>query len=496
MAFFDAAGGRKATRQTGGDTKYAHRLGCREALVCQGNNDFHVRGATACCIGRQYSLLWRCRQAERTPLVAIAGLTSRGFLLQCRCCLTMSGEAIIRFVEACFRAFEREGVAYCIMRNADEVVAGDAHDVDLAVDDTKLAQAEACIFRTAEELDWKILFRTGSAGDKHNIKCYNFYQMQPDGTPALAHIDIFTSFVWCSHILIDCRHTLEDMDTSSLYHRISPVTEAVTKLFVRLLYNGYIKRKYVPHITEVYRAEPDKVRACMENFLNTETAAEVCRLATEERWEEIEAMRSRIVSDIKKKTATYRLCYWLYLVRKAFRRISVMVALEGGYEEVNQAIIETLPAVVGNTFSAESTYVYHYRPRLLGRTACGENSSPKSGENRRPYGLLKSWAKLLLCVADDILGYWGPVRWHLCKGHLVVFNGYYDDLLLNPHRHRLGLSQRVIRLFRPLVPSADVTMLLDAEKAAQPVANLALETGIALVETQHRHYIRRCGGRA
>lgn len=408
----------------------------------------------------------------------------------------MSGAAIIRFVEACFRAFEREGVAYCIMRNADEVVAGDAHDVDLAVDDTKLEQAEACIFRTAQELGWKILLRTGSAKDKHNIKCYNFYQMQPDGTPALAHIDIFTSFVWCSHILIDCRHTLEDMDTSTLYHRISPVAEAVTKLFVRLLYNGYIKRKYVPHITEVYRAEPDKVKACMENFLCHETAEEVYRLAISEQWEAIETMRSRIVADIKKKTATYRLCYWLYLVRKAFRRISVMVALEGGYEEVNQSIIEALPAVVGNTFSAESTYVYHHRPCLLGRTVRGKNAPAASGENRQPHGFLKSWAKLLLCVADDILGYWGPVRWHLCKGHLVVFNGYYDDFLQNPRRHRLCLSERVVRLFRPLVPRADVTMLLDAEKAAQPTESLARETGIALVEAQHRHYIRRCGGRA
>lgn len=407
----------------------------------------------------------------------------------------MSAAAIIRFVEACFRAFENKGVAYCIMRNADEVVAGDAHDVDLAVDDTKLAQAETCIFRTAEELGWKILFRTGSARDKYNIKCYNFYQMQPDGTPALAHIDIFTSFVWCSHILIDSRHTLQGMDTSTLYHRISPVTEAVTKLFVRLLYNGYIKRKYVPHITEVYRAEPDKVKACMENFLSPETAAEIYRLAIAEQWESIEAMRPRIVADIKKKTATYRLCYWLYLVRKAFRRISVMVALEGGYEDVNRAIIEALPSIVGNTFSAESTYVYHHRPCLLGRAARREADSSENREKLPPYGLLKSWAKLMLCVADDILGYWGPVRWHLCKGHLVVFNGYYDDLLLNPQRHRLGVSERVIRLFRLLVPRADVTMLLDADKATRSTEKLALETGIALVEAQHRHYTHRCGGR-
>lgn len=435
------------------------------------------------------------------------------------------------FVEACFQAFERLRIPYCIMRNAEEVEDGDAHDVDLIVCETKLREAEECIFQIANQQGWKILFRTGSPGDIYNIKCYNFYKILEDGTPALAHIDILASFVWCSHILIDSRHMLEGVDSSTLYHRIAPVPEAVSMLFGRLLYNGYIKRKYTPRVAEVYRIYPEKAIEYMTVFLSRDLSEEVHRLATAEQWESIEALRPRIVSDIRRYANRYRLSYWLYRFRKAMRPIGIVAALQGTDGSGKTTIIDALPQVLSNTWPADGAIRYfHCRPYVLEpskqekfgikKAAC---TNPHAG---KPYGKLKSFAKLCFCVFDYIIGWCGPIHLERAKGHMVIFDRYYYDFYLDKLRYRFNLSDGVIRMMQFFVPKPNITFVLSGEAepiwqrkqeisldevkcqikllethqhlfanphridVVQPIKKVVNDVCVALLETQHQHFCR------
>lgn len=442
----------------------------------------------------------------------------------------MKQDSLISFIESCFRAFERQGVPYCIMRNADEVEKGDAHDVDLAVAEDKLKEAEECLFATAAEQGWKILFRTGSARDKHNIKWYNFYRIAEDGTPVLAHIDIFTSFVWCSHILLDNAETMAGADSTGLYRRISPVVEAVTELFIRLLYNGYVKRKYTAHIVEVFTALPHDVQSCIGRFLSPACTQRIYALAMAEQWEEIEAMRDTIVAEVRRNTRTYRLCYWRYLISKALRPISIVAALQGTDGSGKTTIIDELPAKLGNTWPEEAIRYFHGRPYVL-EPSKQEKQGVRRGpcpepHAQKPYGKLKSFAKLTYCVFDYIIGWCGPIYWARAKGRLIIFDRYYYDFYLDKLRYRFHLSDWVIRMMQTFVPKPDITFVLtgDAEtiwvrkkeipleevarqirllehyqpwfanphsvNVNQPISCVVHEVCAALLETQNKRYQR------
>lgn len=40
----------------------------------------------------------------------------------------------IEFVESFYKRLEEEKIDYCILRNVEEVINGDAHDIDMVVD--------------------------------------------------------------------------------------------------------------------------------------------------------------------------------------------------------------------------------------------------------------------------------------------------------------------------------------------------------------------------
>ena len=86
----------------------------------------------------------------------------------------------ICFIKAFFSDLLRHGIKYCIMRNAHEVADGDAHDVDMCIQDSCLEKAEQILQQQSEQLGWKLHLKTGSPKDKSNIKCYNYYYIEPN----------------------------------------------------------------------------------------------------------------------------------------------------------------------------------------------------------------------------------------------------------------------------------------------------------------------------
>lgn len=439
----------------------------------------------------------------------------------------MSSPILNQFIENCFRAFVQHKVTYGIMRNADEVERGDAHDVDLAVSIAHLQTAEDCLFRVAEEMGWKLLFRTGSAKDKHNIKCYNFYRLH-EGAPVLAHIDIFTSFMWKAYTLLDNECIVSHIDTSSLYCRISPAAEAVDNLFHRLVYNGAIKRKYVPSVLKAFRAEPDAVQQCMARFLSPKLFAQIYSLVLKEDWDAIDALRPQIIADIKRIAPRHRLAYAGYLLRKAQKPIGIVAAFQGTDGSGKTTIIDALPHMLGNTWPEDSIRYFHCRPYVLEPSKQEKKGAPHvactNPHAKTPYGKLKSFAKLCYCIFDYIIGWCGPIHLERAKGHLVIFDRYYYDFYLDKLRYRFNLSDRILRLMQHFVPKPNITFVLTGEAepiwarkkeisleevkqqirlmeqyenlfanpcridVVQPIEKVVNDVCVALTEAQHRHF--------
>ena len=81
---------------------------------------------------------------------------------------------------------------------------------------------------------------------------------------------------------------------------------------------------------------------------------------------------------------------------------------------------------------------------------------------KAPRNWLISVMKVTFWLLDYVAGYWRkvwPVRF---RNHLVIFDRYYHDLLIDPLRYRYGGPMWLARWIGKLIPKPDLWILLDA----------------------------------
>lgn len=400
----------------------------------------------------------------------------------------------LAFLSAFFTSLSGAAIAYGILRNADEVAAGDAHDVDITTDVARLWETEALLYETAQKLGWQLHLKTGSMTDAYDIKCYHFFKAVNGETDLhIVHIDIFPVFSWNARILIDNKHLLAGGEKEGIFRRIAPAAEAVSKLFIRLLYNGSIKEKYCASVRQQFAAAPDAVMHLLRGFLTEKTAAWVAECVAAGHWEKIESARSRFVVEITSLAPSYCRQHLLYLAGKAMRRAGQMIAFEGTDGSGKSTIIKGLPDVLGHTFPADAVYYYHCRTFLFqpSKASKGIDAGLTCPEPHaeKPYGKLVSLMKLFFCLTDYVLGYWLKVRWQVAKGKLVIFDRYYYDFYLDKQRYRMSLGDAWFRAFQWMVPKPDITFVLtgEAEPIWQRKKELPLEEVQRQIDTLEKH---------
>lgn len=388
----------------------------------------------------------------------------------------------ISLLDFFYQALTDHGIAYCILRNADEVEQGCAHDVDMTIDAAFLEKAEQLLHAIAEQKGWKKHLQTGSSADPVNIKCYHYYQADIDLQQIhILHIDIFPTFTWKGRVLLNNKTLLTRITGNGLYRKAAEETEAVCNLFVRLLFNGYIKEKYKKNIKRVFVTKTREVFELMLQFLPQALVADINHWVHQEEWHKIERERKRIIIGIQRTAPHHRMLYFRYILGKALCRKGMVVAFLGTDGSGKSSIINELPNIIGRTFSGDTINYYHWRPGFIKtekRLDADVNEfSNVSPHTRKSYCSLISLAKMSMYVLDYMLGYWFRIRWQAAKGHLVVFDRYYYDFYMDKARYRLNIGNWIIRLLHLFIPKPDITFVLlgDAEKIHARKNELPLE---------------------
>ncbi len=129
------------------------------------------------------------------------------------------------------------------------------------------------------------------------------------------------------------------------------------------------------------------------------------------------------------------------LVGEALRRISrwfqytgVFVAILGPDGVGKSTLVGQLIERLQPAFRRHR--VFHWRPESILRRRGRNPVTDPHRLSRRPLG--QSIVKLLALLLDFWLGYWSAIRAVLARSGLVVFDRYYDDLLVDSKRYRYG----------------------------------------------------------
>ena len=135
------------------------------------------------------------------------------------------------------------------------------------------------------------------------------------------------------------------------------------------------------------------------------------------------------------------------------------IAVIGPDGSGKSTIIETLKQTTRSTIP--QVRVFHSRPAVFrpGPPGAGPATNP---QDQIPRGLATSVLKLAFLLLDWWAGYWMRIAPAGAKVTLVLFDGFFPDLLVDPKRYRYGGPMWFAKFVWKFMPKPDLVILLDA----------------------------------
>lgn len=372
----------------------------------------------------------------------------------------------IEFIKSFFFELSRNKIKYCILRKADLILTGEAHDIDMVIDFSRMEEVMKILENLSTNMGWNLFFK--STKDNGNLITIHYY-IEFNKSIEIVHFDFFKNFSWNNIPLIKNEQLLYKSTCENGIYSCSKENEAITKLFSRYLYNGYIKEEYKVDIVDIYINYKENVKRIMNRFLPYDISEKVYELIVNKRWKKLIELNGDIKRSIKDiylsstyKKIRYNLANISFKLKRCINHNGIMIAFIGTDGSGKSTIIENLPKVLGRTFDESQIKYYHWRPKYLKSPKGDKNSNVNITEphSKKPYSKVVSFLKFMYFNLDYILGYWFSVKVHLGKNELVIFDRYYYDYLVDKRRYRLNLNDKLIKLAMKVIPKPDITLLL------------------------------------
>lgn len=146
------------------------------------------------------------------------------------------------------------------------------------------------------------------------------------------------------------------------------------------------------------------------------------------------------------------------LICRWFQPTGLFIAALGPDGSGKSTLIQNLIQQIGPLWRDHK--LFHWRPMLLWRgKSTRDTTQPHSVP---PRSSLASSIRALAHLLDYWFGYWFVIRPFTARTGLVIFDRYFDDMLVDPRRYRYGGPLWLLRILQLLVPRPDLTLVLDA----------------------------------
>jgi thymidylate kinase len=403
-------------------------------------------------------------------------------------------ESHSHFLRLFFRLLDESGIRYCILHSWEGLPDNLPSDLDMAVhpsDRGKLPSA----FRALQDNGYQLVQCLN-----YFVKAYYFvfFWFEDHGLRSAA-VDIIFEHRRSGLISQSGEELISGRERFKDFWVASPATE-FTYLLAKRTWKGYASSNQVRrlrHLVE-HLGQPQAEKLAGKIFLGKLKARVVDACAKgsiNELLRKIGAQPWR-TSLARHPLGLFRFLFGeaLRATRRWFQPTGLFVVILGPDGVGKSTLVGLLSQAFNPCF--RRSRIFHWRPMVIAaQRETGIASINPHDEALR--GTLGSVAALLVVLLDYWVGYLMVLRPFLARSGLVVFDRYFQDLLIDPVRYRYGGPMWLPRLVSAFVPPPDLLLLvLDAEEEVI----LSRKRELPPVELRRQrasyHQLTLAGGRA
>jgi serine acetyltransferase/thymidylate kinase len=363
-----------------------------------------------------------------------------------------------------FRLLDERSIEYCVMGDSRQLPNHIGSDVDIVVPQTMVPQLPKLIdaFCSCHEVRLVQCLQ-------HEQNAYYFVlaHRNPLGKHEFLALDLCGDYfrrgrrlLASSELLASAAPALDAAGKPKGFMVCSPAFEFCYYL-IKKIDKEALDTRHAEHLTQQWRLDPTRSKTLVERFWgDTAETRLLIRAADSGDWTTVARLLPRMCAALRRRLRSNPVGIMMEYLRR-WRRwrqpTGLLIAAMGPDGSGKSSVIAAVDRQVREAF--RSTTIVHLRPGFLYRPERMSNSTPHA-EN--PRGTVRSFCKLLFFAADYILGYVFFMKPLLVRSNSLIFDRYYDDLLVDPRRYRQQGSVGMARLLRKIVPRPDLWLLLDA----------------------------------